>query len=138
MCQDVLAIVENQEQVLGAEPVGYDGIPRHACLFAQAKRVSNTSRDAGRAGHMGEINHPDSILVVVLHLRSQSQCEPRFTDPARTDQRQQASPRVLLEQLGELRFSPYKTAQLRREIAAPRIRRYSRPSHFIDVQIVPL
>jgi hypothetical protein len=84
---------------------------------------------------MGEINHPDSISVVVTHLRSQSESEPRFADSARTDQRQQTSPRVLLDQLSELRFSPNKTAQLSREIAAARIRGYRRPSHVIDVQI---
>src|SRR5258708_31717253 len=75
-----------------------------------------------RARHIGEINEPDSIVLMAAERRRETHGKPRLTDAARTNKCQQPGASLQVNQLVELHLPPDESAELSQEISADWIR----------------
>ncbi len=107
---DVLAVVKEQEQRLGAEEVDERVESWPAGLVGHAKHTGGLPRNKIGAGDRRQLNQPGSVPSVAKHVGRHLAHEPRLAGTADTDQGHQP---VGVQQLRELRRAQARVRRTR-------------------------
>src|SRR5438132_10873918 len=112
----MLAVVEDQEQVLAAEIVDErvdNGLSRRRL---GAESAGDLGADESRIGERCELDEPGAVRVAIELSRRSLQCEPGLPGPADTDERQQAMGIEQSRNVGQLALAPNECGDLHGKI----------------------
>src|ERR1700694_4820825 len=88
--QYVLAIVEDEEQLLGPQPVRYRRFHRAPVGLTRTQRAGYHARDQLRIGYRCEVCDPHAVRKAIEKFSAYLHGEPAFADAACTKKRDQA------------------------------------------------
>jgi hypothetical protein len=114
---EVLAVVQDEEQVLVAQRVGEGLGDGDSWLLAHPENLRDGLRDEGWVREGGQTHPAGSVLEVLYHLEGDRQGEPGLAASPWTGQRQQAC--IAAQQpfkLSYLAFTPDKAGELQRQV----------------------
>ena len=124
--QDVLAVIEDQQQLLALEPLRNRLVDPAALLLAHAQRLGDDAGDQFRIADRREVDEPHAIGIAIEQLRADLHRQPRLANATRANQREQA---VTVEQffdLGDVVLAADEAGGLNRKIVGQRIERAQR------------
>jgi hypothetical protein len=119
----MLAVVQDEQQVPCAEVLGHGVEHRAARLLSHAEGGSDGQCHEGRVSDRCEVDEPHPVRIGVHKIAGESQREAGFPDPTRSDQRDQPADVQQLSGFGQGGCAADETRQWRRQVVAARVGR---------------
>ena len=124
--QHVLAVVEDQQQLLPAQVVAQGLLQRLARGFLDAEHLRQRAAHQRRIEQRGEVDEPDAVPKGIEHFGGSLQCQPRLADAAGSRQRQQSRRRQQPLEFGDLPLAADEGREHLRQVGARPIERRRR------------
>jgi len=114
---DVFAIVDEQQSPRGSQPVRHQGAPFDARKRLDEQSLADGRPDVAAALQRREVDHPRPVGKRSLDGAGELDREPRLSNPARTDQRDQPRRPRQRDDFADFALTAEEGVEVRRQIA---------------------
>ena len=116
LVDEVLAVVDDEQRVVGGEPEGNNPRDRSGIWIRKPERLCHGGRQVRRIPKLGQRYEPDTVPEAVRDLSSGCDGEARLPRPARPDERHEPAVVEELWHRPQLGFATDQTHERRRKV----------------------